>query len=132
MTDTHDHDPELQKEAEARWGQTEAWRQSQRRTKSYGPEQWEQIKKAGADNEAAFAALLRSGAEADGEAALRLAEAARLHIHRWFYDCPPAMHVGLADLYEADPRFRAHYDEQEPGLAAFVAAAIRANAARAG
>jgi len=130
MNHTHEHDPELQKEAESRWGQTEAWRQSQRRTKSYGPEQWATIKGAGAENEAAFAELMRSGADPDGEAAMDLAEAARRHIDRWFYDCPPAMHVGLADMYEADPRFRAHYDEREPGLAAFVSAAIRANARR--
>lgn len=130
MAQTHGPDPDLQKEAESRWGDTEAWRESRRRTKSYGPDEWAHIEKAGADNEAAFADLMRSGGDPGGEAAMDLAEAARRHIDRWFYDCPPAMHVGLADMYEADPRFRAHYDGQEPGLAEFVAAAIRANAAR--
>jgi hypothetical protein len=32
-------------------------------------------------------------------------------------------------MYEADPRFRAHYESRREGLAAFVAASIRANAA---
>lgn len=132
MAQMHEHDPDLRNEAESRWGDTEAWRQSQRRTKRYGADEWARIEKAGADNEAAFAELMRSGGRPEDEAAMELAEAARLHIDRWFYECPPAMHVGLADLYEADPRFRAHYDDQEPGLAAFVAAAIRANAARQG
>ena len=40
------------------------------------------------------------------------------------------MHVGLADMYEADHRFRAHYEGRAEGLASFVARAIRANAAR--
>jgi hypothetical protein len=41
------------------------------------------------------------------------------------------MHAGLADMYESDPRFTAHYEERAEGLAAFVATAIRANAVRA-
>lgn len=42
------------------------------------------------------------------------------------------MHEGLADMYEADPRFRAHYEKRAQGLAGFVARAIRVNARRAG
>jgi hypothetical protein len=123
-------DAALQAEAEERWGNTPQWRESGRRTKSYGPAQWVEIKAQGTATEAAFAALLRSGATPNHEAALALAEEARLHIDRWFYECTPEMHVGLAAMYEADPRFRAHYDNQEPGLASFVAKAIRANAQR--
>jgi hypothetical protein len=42
------------------------------------------------------------------------------------------MHAGLADMYTADARFAAHYEERAAGLAAFVSAAIKANAARGG
>jgi hypothetical protein len=42
------------------------------------------------------------------------------------------MHRGLGRLYIDDPRFRAHYDEIEPGLAQFAHDAIQANADRAG
>jgi hypothetical protein len=59
------------------------------------------------------------------------AEAMRRHVTRWSYECPHAMHAGLADMYEADARFTAHYDDRAPALARFVAAAIRANARRA-
>jgi MerR family transcriptional regulator, thiopeptide resistance regulator len=59
------------------------------------------------------------------------AEAARLHIHRRFYDLSPQMHRHLGDMYVADPRFTAHYDEQAPGLARYVRDAIHANADRA-
>jgi hypothetical protein len=117
-------------EAEARWGETEAWLESRRRTKRYSPGEWQAIKAEGAANEASFATLLRTGASPTAERAMDLAEAARRHIDRWFYECPPEMHVNLAGLYESDPRFRAHYDDQEPGLARFVAEAIRANALR--
>jgi hypothetical protein len=34
-------------------------------------------------------------------------------------------------MYEADPRFAAHYERRRAGVAGFVAIAIRANAMRA-
>ncbi len=40
------------------------------------------------------------------------------------------MHMGLADLWEADPRFAANIDQHGAGLTAFLAAAVRANARR--
>jgi len=124
------HDPYAD-EARERWGHTEAYQESARRTKRYTPEDWAKIKAEAEAVEAGMAALLRAGEAADGVQAMDLAEEARLHIARWFYPCPHEMHVELADMYTADPRFAAHYDQREPGLAAFVAAAIRANAARA-
>jgi hypothetical protein len=39
------------------------------------------------------------------------------------------MHRALADLYEADPRFAKSIGKLGAGLAAFLTAAIRANAA---
>lgn len=118
-------------EARERWGHTEAYKESARRTKQYKPDDWAKIKAEAEAVEAGLAALLRAGEPSDGVQAMDLAEEARLHIARWFYPCPHKMHVGLADMYTADARFTAHYDEREPGLAAFVAEAIRANARRA-
>lgn len=43
-------------------------------------------------------------------------------------DCPPKMHAGLADMYEADARFGEYFDKYADGLTGYVAAAIRANA----
>lgn len=119
-------------EARERWGHTEAYKESARRTKRYQPGDWAKIEAESEAVERGMAELLAAGEAPDGARAMDLAETARLHIDRWFYPCPHTMHVGLADMYTADPRFTAHYDEREPGLAAFVAAAIRANAARHG
>jgi hypothetical protein len=58
------------------------------------------------------------------------AERHRLLIDRWFYPCRPEAHRGLASLYESDPRFAAGMEAHAAGLAAFLAAAIRANASR--
>jgi hypothetical protein len=120
--------PEHAAEARERWGDTEAWKESERRTKSYTASQWAEIKAEAERIEAAWASLLESGASPHDPGALAVAERARVHIDRWFYPCSARMHVALAEMYEADPRFKAHYESRREGLAAFVAASIRANA----
>jgi DNA-binding transcriptional MerR regulator len=121
---------DYEREAEERWGDTEAWTQSQRRTSAYTKDDWIRIKEEAADVERRFAEALRSGAPADSPQAMDIAEEHRQHITRWFYDCPPAMHAGLGRMYVEDERFTAHYEEIAPGLAQYVSTAVQANAAR--
>ena len=117
-------------EAEQRWGDTDAYRESQRRAAGYGKDDWARIKAEADENVQALAAALRAGQPAGGPVAGGLAEAHRQHISRYFYDCGYAAHRGLAEMYLADPRFTAAYDEVEPGLARYVHDAIVANADR--
>ena len=117
-------------EVRERWGDTEAFRESSRRTKRYTDEDWATIKGQQEAIEAGLAAAMADGDSAESERAMELAEQSRLHMDRWFYPCSPEMHAGLADLYTADERFRAHYEERAEGLAEYVAAAIKANSAR--
>lgn len=123
------HDPdEHRQEAEQRWGQTEAFKESSRRVRRYGAEEWRQIKAESEAIEGRFADLLRQGAGAEAPECRAVAEQHREHIDQWFYPCSHQMHRGLADLYESDARFAEHYDSREPGLSHFVSAAIRSNA----
>jgi MerR family transcriptional regulator, thiopeptide resistance regulator len=117
-------------EAEERWGETDAYRESQRRVSSYTKQDWTRIKAEAEAIDERLADLLSSGAAAESEAAMDAAEQHRRHITRWFYDCTSEIHVGLADLYVADPRFKTRYEAIAPGLAEFVRAAVTANAAR--
>jgi DNA-binding transcriptional MerR regulator len=121
---------EYQAEAEERWGDTEAWAQSQRRTATYTKEDWVQIKAEADAVEQRFATALRAGVPADSAAAMDLAEEHRQHISRWFYDCPPQLHAGLGRMYVADERFAANYERRAAGLAQYVSTAVQANAAR--
>jgi hypothetical protein len=118
------------REAEERWGETEAWRQSRDRTNRYGKDDWRRIAAEGEEVTARFVALKRAGTAASAASAESAAEAHRAHIDRWFYDLGYPMHRGLADMYLADPRFMKTYDDQEPGLARYVHDAIHANADR--
>lgn len=118
-------------EAEQRWGDTDAWRQSQERTKHYGRTDWEQVKAETDAVNAAIAACMDQGAPADGEQAAAAAEQHRASIER-FYDCSYEFHVSLAQMYVCDPRFTATYDAVRPGMARYLHDAIVANAARHG
>ncbi|SDN58479.1 MerR family transcriptional regulator [Geodermatophilus sp. DSM 45219] len=126
-----EHDPaQYEAEAEERWGDTEAWQESQRRTRGYTKEDWLRVKAEGEDVERRFAEALRDGVPADSERAMDLAEEHRQQISRNYYDCPPEMHAALGRMYVEDERFTAHYERVAPGLARYVSSAVQANAAR--
>ncbi|WP_097188538.1 MerR family transcriptional regulator [Ornithinimicrobium cerasi] len=117
-------------EAEERWGDTDAWAQSQQRAKSYRKEQWQQIKEEGDAVNARFVELMDAGVDAGSEQAMDAAEAARQQICTWFYDCPRPMHAAIAEMYVTDPRFTKTYEDVAPGLAQYVRDAVVANAGR--
>ena len=121
---------EYAREAEERWGDTDAWRQSRDRTTRYSKDDWRLIAAEGEQVTERFAALRRAGTPPEAVAAMDAAEEHRAYIDRWFYDLGHPMHRGLGDMYVSDPRFTRTYDDREPGLAAFVRAAIHANADR--
>ena len=119
-----------QAEVEQRWGDTDAYEQTARRTATYGRAEWQAIKDEQEATNQRFAALLADGSPADGAAAMAAAEEHRLAIERWFYDCPHDMHRGLGEMYVADDRFAENYGRVAEGLAAYIRDAIVANADR--
>jgi MerR family transcriptional regulator, thiopeptide resistance regulator len=126
-----DGDPgQYAEEAEQRWGETDAYRQSQQRTRSYTKADWLAIQAEAEAVNRRFAAAMAAGEPATGEVAMDAAEAHRRHIDRWFYDLGYPAHRGLAEMYLADPRFTANYEEVAAGLAQYVHDAIVANADR--
>ncbi|MEU6386575.1 MerR family transcriptional regulator [Streptomyces bauhiniae] len=126
-----DKDPgQYAEEAERRWGGTESYAESQRRAARYTKADWKRLQAEADDWTGRYTALMAAGGTPAGRAAMDLAEEHRQHISRWFYDCPPAMHRCLGDMYVADERFKAYYDSARDGLAEHLRAAIAANADR--
>jgi DNA-binding transcriptional MerR regulator len=122
-----EHDPtEHAEEAKERWGETDAYQESQRRTSRYTKDDWLRIRQEGDAVNEAFAAAMRAGHATDSPEAAAAAVAHREQISRWFYEVTPEVHQGLAQMYVADPRFTATYDAIEPGLAAYVSEAVQA------
>jgi len=118
-------DPEpYGEEAEQRWGHTEAYKESARRTKTYGKAEWDAIRREGDAIYQRFAELLREGTPPEDARVRGVVEAHRAHIDRWFYPCTREIQRGLAELYVGDPRFAANLDKLAPGLAQFVHDAI--------
>jgi hypothetical protein len=119
---------QYEEEARERWGNTDAYRISHERTKRYTEADWRALKDEQAAILTDLARAQAAGKAADDPEVTAIAERHRLSIDRWFYPCNHAMHVGLAGLYEGDPRFAANIDKHGAGLTPFLAAAIRANA----
>ena len=119
-------------EAEERWGDTEAYRESRRRTGRYTKADWERIKAQGKAAIEQVVGAMNAEKPADSAEAMEGAEAHRKQIDDAFYPCSYEMHVGLAEMYLADPRFTATYEKIAPGLAQYLHDAIKANAARHG
>jgi DNA-binding transcriptional MerR regulator len=117
-----------EEEARQRWGDTDAYRESARRTAGHGEGEWAEIRSEAESIEADYAAVMAADVPATDERARAVAERHRQHMTRWFYPVSPQMHRNLAEMYVADPRFTAHYERVAAGLAEYVRAAINANA----
>lgn len=126
-----DNDPDqYAEETQQRWGDTDAYRESQRRTASYTKEDWLRIKEEGEEWSRRFTEQMDSGEGPESEAAMDLAEEHRQQISRNFYECPYEMHTCLGEMYVADERFTAYYEAIKPGMAEYLRDAILANGAR--
>jgi DNA-binding transcriptional MerR regulator len=106
-------------EAEERWGETDAWKQSQQRVSQFDKQDWIAIKAEGDALLEALAQAKRNGTVPGSAEANDLAVRHRASIER-YYDCGEEMHRNLVEMYLADERFTRYYDDVEPGLAQFV------------
>jgi MerR family transcriptional regulator, thiopeptide resistance regulator len=119
-------------EANERWGKTDAYRESKRRTSRYSPEDWKKLEAEQAAIYGDAAAAMKAGQAPSDEVVMDIADRHRLSIDRWFNPCSVELHCGLAAMYEGDTRFAETIDRHGEGLTPFLVAAIRANAERRG
>lgn len=121
---------EYEDEAKERWGDTEAYRESTRRTKGYTKADWQRFKDESEALNARIVELMDEGVPPEDERAMEAVEGHRLLIDSWFYPCPREMHAALGRMYVEDPRFTATYETIRPGMAVYMRDATAANAAR--
>ncbi|MEU8993216.1 MerR family transcriptional regulator [Streptomyces caniferus] len=126
-----DFDPDAHAaEAEERWGGTDAYEESRRRTAAYTKDDWQRLTARFDALHRRMADLLARGVPADSEAAMEAAEEHRRFISEAYYDCTHERHSGLGEMYVTDGRFTAIYEAIRPGLAGYLRDAILANAVR--
>ena len=119
--DPRDYDEEVRR----RWGTTDAYAESARRTAAYSKADWQALKAESDDITADFVAALDRGSAPDDPAVQAIVDRHFRHLTRWFYTPTPEMYAGLGDLYVNDPRFTRNLDKARKGLAAFQRAAMR-------
>lgn len=119
-------DPSLyEDEAKARWGNTDAWKESTRRTGQYSPDDWARYHREHREICQSFADMAAAGVSADANEATEAAKDYAALIDRWFYPCNTSRLAQLADMYEADARFRKSFDVFGEGTSDFVIRAFR-------
>jgi MerR family transcriptional regulator, thiopeptide resistance regulator len=118
---------EYEEEVKERWGNTEAYKESARRTKTYGKAEWAQYKREAEANGAKLVALMRAGTPVTDPAVQAAVTEHRMLIDRWFYPCSVEMHKGLGAMYVTDARFTANLDKIAPGYAKYLSDAIAAS-----
>lgn len=126
-----DFDPtEYEDEVRERWGETDAYKESARRTARYTKDDWARFKAESDEINSAIIALMDEGVPADDPRAMDAVDRHRKQIDEWFYPCSLEMHAALGEMYIADPRFTATYEKMHVGMARYVRDAIVANHAR--
>ena len=111
------------REAKQRWGETEAYKESERRTAAYGKQDWDAIKAETDGIFAEFAALV--GHDPISPEVRAVVIRWRDTISRRFYACSDSMLAGLGEMYMADERFRKTLDAYGEGTAALMSEAMR-------
>lgn len=127
--DEHMNDPYIN-EAHERWGDSAQWMEYAEYRTRMNDAQQQADRDAMQTVEHELAQAMRDGVEPGSDTANELALRHRESL-TW-YHVTPSMHVCLAQMYTADPRFRAHYDAIEPGLTEWLRAVIEAQAATEG
>ena len=112
-------------EARERWGATDAYRESEQKTKNYTKEKWTEANDGLMAIFAEFATLKNSGATADSVEAQALVAKLQAHITENYYTCTDEILAGLGKMYVADERFKKNIDKHGDGTAEFVSEGIR-------
>ena len=112
-------------EARSRWGNTDAYREHEQKTKNYTKEKWAEATDGLMAIFAEFAACKQSGASADSVEAQELVAKLQAHITANYYTCTDEILAGLGKMYVADERFKKNINKYGEGTAEFAAEGIR-------
>ena len=113
-----------EKEVRSRYGNTDAYREHEQKTKNYTKEKWAEANDGLMAIFAEFAACKDSGMSADSTRVQSLVAKLQAHITANYYTCTDEILAGLGKMYVADERFNKNIDKYGEGTAEFVAGAI--------
>ena len=111
-------------EARERWGNTDAYREHEKKTKNYTKEKWAEANDGLMAIFAEFAALKNKEFTANSLEAQSLVGKLQDFITQNYYTCTDEILAGLSKMYVADERFKKNIDKYGDGTAEFASAAI--------
>ena len=111
-------------ESRSRWGNTDAYREHEEKTKNYTKEKWADANDGLMAIFAEFAACKDSGMAADSYEAQSMVAKLQAHITANYYTCTDEILAGLGKMYVSDERFKKNIDKYGEGTAEFASKAI--------
>jgi DNA-binding transcriptional MerR regulator len=122
MNEIEKHKEKYAEEVKQRWGNTDAYKESERKTSKYTKEDWQRIKEK---SENIYQKVIDNMDKGPSDPTVQEAVAElRQNITDNFYNCTPEIFRGLGDMYVNDPRFTTNIDKYHDGLAAFLREAM--------
>ena len=111
-------------EVYSRWGNTDAYRENEQKTKSFTKEKWAEANDGLMAIFAEFAQLKNNGFATNSPEVQSLVVKLQEYITQNYYTCTDEILAGLGKMYACDERFKKNIDKYGEGTAEFVAEAI--------
>ena len=111
-------------EVKQRWGETDAYKECEQKTASYGKEKWEDLGDGLMAVLAKFAVCMKDGRTPGSDEAQALVKELQQYITENCYTCTNEILAGLGQMYVADERFKNNIDKHGNGTAAFISEAV--------
>ena len=115
---------DYESETRARWGNTDAYREHEQKTKNYTKEKWAEANDGMMAIFAELAEYKNNGFVANSPEVQSLVVKLQEYITRNYYTCTDEVLAGLGKMYVADERFKKNIDKYGEETAEFAADAI--------
>ena len=113
-----------EKEVKEKWGNTDAYKESQEKTAGYTKEKWQSTTDGLDSIMGEFATAMKNDIAPDSAEAMSLATKLQQYITDNFYTCTKDILKGLGEMYVLDERFKANIDKHGEGTAKFIRSVI--------
>lgn len=122
MKELQAHKEKYAKEVEEKWGHSEAYKASEKRTASYGPKDYKRIQQT--TNAIYREIVTRMDRNVSDQEVQKLVGDLRQGINNNFYECTVEIFAGLGQMYVEDSRFKKNLDKNGEGFAKYLSEAI--------
>lgn len=118
MDEIEKHKKIYSEEVKEKWGNTNAYKESDLKTSKYNKDDWKRISN---DMEKIYKKIIDNMDKGIQDISIKEAiEELRNHITNNFYNCTPEIFKGLGNMYVDDERFTKNIDKYKKGLSVFL------------